>query len=366
MTAPEPEAAKRAGVTGCVDRATAEVDPRGLAVTYWFDAASSEAPYSLDVRFTGTRTGVSGKPEQRDRFEVVEHLEQIPPGSGRVALTSRVLGINPGIWRVTVAPVKRNADGANGAQVSTRLPRKVLTATTGYGPLVHGPGVRLVSWPLLVGLGAVVAILVQVVLAARAGISVAAVLALSAVGCALGFVGAKTWYLALHRKPLRSFLTGGACIQGFLLVALFVLVIGSAVLGLPVGSLLDATTPGIFLGMAVGRPGCFLTGCCAGRPTGSRWGLWSSDRRLALRRFPVQLVEAAVALLIGVGALALVLAAESPAPGAIWAGALAAYTFVRQLLFPLRTQSRTRLGRVLTMVICGLVLAGAIAVSVAG
>ncbi|MEU0467056.1 prolipoprotein diacylglyceryl transferase family protein [Amycolatopsis sp. NPDC006131] len=348
-----------------MERATADADPRGLAVTYWFDAGASEVPCSLDVRFTGTRTGISGKPEQRDRFEVVEHVEAIPPGSGRVALTSRVLGVNPGTWRVTAAPVKRSADGANGA-ISTRLPRKVFTATTGYGPLVHGPGVRLVSWPLLVGLGAVVAILLQVVLAARAGISVVAVLALSAVGCALGFVGAKTWYLALHRKPLRSFLTGGACIQGFLLVALGVLVIGSAVLGLPVGSLLDATTPGIFLGMAVGRPGCFLTGCCAGRPTGSRWGLWSSDRRLALRRFPVQLVEAAVALLIGVGTLALVLAVESPAPGAIWAGALAAYTFVRQLLFPLRTQSRTRRGRVLTMVICGLVLAGAIAVSVAG
>lgn len=49
-----------------------------------------------------------------------------------------------------------------------------------------------------------------------------------------------------------------------------------------------------------GRPGRFFAGCCAGRPTASRSGLWSSDRVLAVRRIPVQLWEAATALLIGV------------------------------------------------------------------
>jgi phosphatidylglycerol:prolipoprotein diacylglycerol transferase len=131
---------------------------------------------------------------------------------------------------------------------------------------------------------------------------------------------------------------------------------GALLLRLPVGTLLDVTTPGVFLGMALGRPGCFLTGCCAGRPTGSRWGLRSSGRRLAVRRFPVQLVEAGVALALGAVTLALVLTVRLPIPGVIFVGALAAYTLARQLLFPLRTESRTTTGRVITMLACVLVL----------
>lgn len=48
------------------------------------------------------------------------------------------------------------------------------------------------------------------------------------------------------------------------------------------------------------------------------------------------------ALLIGVVALLAVLAMGPPLPGAIFVGALAAYTFGRQLLFPLRNDSHTR------------------------
>jgi phosphatidylglycerol:prolipoprotein diacylglycerol transferase len=108
--------------------------------------------------------------------------------------------------------------------------------------------------------------------------------------------------------------------------------------------------------MASGRPGCFLTGCCAGRPTSSRWALWSSDRRLGIRRFPVQLVEAVLALLIGLAGLVLVLTVEPPVEGAIFIGAIAAYAFCRQLLFPLRIESHTSRGRTPTMAISGLVL----------
>ena len=123
------------------------------------------------------------------------------------------------------------------------------------------------------------------------------------------------------------------------------------------------TTPGVFLGMAIGRPGCFLTGCCAGRPTASQWGLVSSDRRVVVRRFPVQLVEAATALVIGVVTLVFVLSAQPSIPGMVFAAALAAYTFARQLLFPLRTESRTSRGRILTMVVCGVVLVAVVGVA---
>lgn len=258
--------------------------------------------------------------------------------------------LNHGVWRIIAGPVEPQP------QPPLPLPRTATVTSTQFAHLAHGPGVRLVAWPALVGLGAVVAVIVQALLVARAGLPVLPVVALSGLGCLLGYPSGKIWYLVVNRRPLREFLPAGACIQGFLLAAMAVVTVGALVLDVPVGGILDATAPGIFLGMAIGRPGCFLTGCCAGRPTVSRWGLWSSDRRLGIRRIPVQLYEAAVALAIGIAGLLLVLTTQSPFPGAVIVGTIAAYIFSRQLLFRLRSQSHTRVGRLITQAICAALL----------
>lgn len=345
--------------SGCMASAAAELPPQGLAVTYSFDAPESGEPYAVAIRFTGSRVGVDGKPGAGDRFDQVVRADGLQPGTGRVTVTARPQGVTGGEWKVLAAPVE---DAATPDAIK-KLPRLVIGTTTSYGHLSQGPGVRLSAWPVLVSLGAVVAVALQAVLAARAGIAVGAVLVLSLLACLLGFVGGKVWYLVLHRRHPREFLRAGACIQGFLLVAFGVLAGGALVSGLPVGALLDATAPGAMLGMAVGRPGCFLTGCCTGRPTASRWGLWSSNRSVGARRVPVQLIEAGVALVIGVVALILVLAVRLPVPGAVFVGVLAAYTFCRQLLFPLRVDSHTRRGRVAVMAICAAVLSASVGVS---
>lgn len=345
---------------GCAAGVLAEVDPQGLAATYTFDAPVSPEPYAVAIRFVGARVGVKGGPDTADYFERVERVDGLTADSGRVAMTTRVQGISLGEWRVLAAPDVQSGT----AQAVKPLPRLVVATRTTFGLLAQGPSVRLSAWPALVGLGAVVAVGLQALLVARADINALAVLALSLVGCAFGFVGAKVWYLVLNRKHLREFLSAGACIQGFLLVALGVLALGAMFLRLPVGVILDATTPGVFFGMAIGRPGCFLTGCCAGRPTTSRWGRRSSDRRLVIRRYPVQLLEAAAALVLGVVAFVLVLTVQPPMPGAIFVGALAAYTVCRQLLFPLRTESHTPTGRKATMAVSLLVLVAVVVGSV--
>jgi len=223
-------------------------------------------------------------------------------------------------------------------------------------------------WPALVGLGAAVALTVQALLAAHAGLPVTRVLLLSLVACVVGLVGAKLYYLTGYylggRRP-PSLLTVGMCIQGFVLGAIGALVVGAWVVGVPVGALLDVTAPGLLFGMTIGRFGCFFGGCCAGRPTASRWGLWSSDRRLGMRRVPTQLLEAAVALLVGLAALLAVWATTPRPAGVVFIGAIAAYTLGRQLLFPLRAAPRhTAHGRTLTMALAGLVVAADIAVAV--
>ncbi len=345
---------------GCANKLSADYAPAGLAVTYTFDAPVSPEPYSIAIRFTGARVGLKSSRQAGERFERVERLVGLPADSGRVSITARVQGINAGEWRVTAAPIVQ-PDTPPELQ---RLPRRTIATTTTVALLAQGPSVRLTAWPVLVGLGAAVAIFVQALLVARADLNVLVVFAFSLIGCALGCVGGKVWCLLIDRKPLREFVASGVCIQGFLLVALGVLAIGAALQRLPVGTLLDATIPGVFFGMAIGRPGCFLTGCCAGRPTGSRWGLWSSDRRVSVRRVPVQLIEATAALILGLVTLVLVLTVHPPIPGTIFVGALAAYIFCRQLLFPLRTEARTPAGRMATMAICGLVVVAAVVVSV--
>ncbi|MFC4949253.1 prolipoprotein diacylglyceryl transferase family protein [Pseudonocardia sp. GCM10023141] len=346
-------------VAGCAEKLADGLpgDAVGLAATYWLDVdeLALVSTTSATVRFVGRRVGADGD-DPKDRFDRTEQLDGLLPGSGRVSITTKVVGVRPGQWQVTASAAV--GDTARPAGVATRIRPAVarLTALTRPVALLHGPGVRPWVWPVLVLLGVLVALATQALLLQRgtgqwgsaAGFSVAAVV--------VGYLAAKIWYLVLHRQGLRKFVAAGTCIQGFLLGGFGTLGLGSLLVGTPVGVLLDATTPGVFLAMTMGRPGCFLGGCCAGRPTLSRWGLWSSDRRIGVRRIPVQLLEAAISLLIAVAALALVLAGRLPLPGALFVGALAIYTVARQLLFPLRGEPRrTSAGRLLTLAAAALV-----------
>ena len=211
--------------------------------------------------------------------------------------------------------------------------------------------------PALVGLGAAVAVSLQAVLAAHLGLSVLGVVLVSLVASLIGLIGAKVYYLAVYPAERRRALKGGGmCIQGFVLGAAAALIIGAWIVGVGIGPLLDITAPALMFGMTIGRFGCFFSGCCVGRPTASRWGLWSSDRRLGVRRIPTQLLESALAAAIG--AIALVTAGLPELGGTIFIGALAAYVLGRQLLLPLRAESRkTRYGRAITMAIAATILA---------
>jgi len=112
------------------------------------------------------------------------------------------------------------------------------------------------------------------------------------------------------------------------------------VVDVPIGVALDAIAPGLFLAVAIGRVGCFVTGCCAGRITGSRWAIWSSDRRIGARRIPTQLLESAVGLLIGLAALGLVVGIAPALDGVVFLAGFAAYGAVRQALLRLRVERR--------------------------
>jgi phosphatidylglycerol:prolipoprotein diacylglycerol transferase len=70
----------------------------------------------------------------------------------------------------------------------------------------------------------------------------------------------------------------------------------------------------------------------------------------------VQLSEAAAALVIGLTSLAVLLLDGLPIAGSVFVAAIATYTGVRQLLFPLRADPHTRRGRYITLAVCVVLL----------
>lgn len=344
-----------------------ELEPHALGITYWFEAPVQGGPYVVTIRFNGRRIGVKGRPGRRDTFEAVETVERVQPGMGSIAVTRRVSDVAPGEWHVTATATAEAAKraGTGSGRAATRLPGGSTSGPTTFAPIVRvrAPGARLGAWPALVGVGVVCALVVQWLLVRRAHLPAGKVLAISLAASLVGLVGAKVYYLVEHRRERPAVLTAGMCIQGFVLAAIVTLVAAAAAFDIAVGRVLDASTPGLLFAMSIGRWGCFLGGCCAGRPTASRWGLWSSDRHLGVRRIPTQLLESGLAFGIGAAALAVVTARSSSAGGWVFVGGIAAYTLGRQLLFPLRELPRnTSHGRRLTMAIAGAVLLAAVAV----
>lgn len=360
------------------------VQAEAVAVTYWFDPGERGKPYTARIRFSGRRLGVEGKPEPGDRFERVEAVAGIVPGSGPVSVTCTVVGINPGEWEVSadplVEPSRRHAPAGGrprplqiaqrgpGAPsllrslvawgtpaMSPSLPGRVRSRLRPFAPV---PGSIFGVWPGLVLTGVLVGLVLQTVLLRRAHVDALAALGISVAAALAGLIGAKVWFVVISRNLSGVGMFEGMCIQGFIVGATVVLTAGLALSHFPIGTFLDATTPGLFLGMAIGRPACFVTGCCAGRPTASRWGLWGSDRRIGARRVPIQLWEAFVCLVIGIVTLVLATGPTPKLPGAIFVGGLATYTLARQILFQFRIEPRrSPIFRPTVTALAGLVLA---------
>ena len=85
----------------------------------------------------------------------------------------------------------------------------------------------------------------------------------------------------------------------------------------------NVLAPAVALGMAVGRVGCLLSGCCHGRPTALPWGVDFGD---GVPRHPTQVYEIIFCL---AAFLLMQRRLETARPGALMTGFLAAYFVFR-------------------------------------
>ena len=353
----------RAGAPRATAAPSSEVDePGALVVTHCFDSGDlGSLGGPATIHLTGRRLGAEGIRLPSDTFTQEDRVNGILPGSGPVAVTSCVYDLQPGEWEVTAELVgpPRSGLGKRASAAPIRPARwswrrwaltasdpvPVKTRWARLAPLGSIPGVIPGIWPLLGALAILVALIVEGLMLPHERIAGEVPLIVPLVALGSGLLAAKIWYAALHPGPWRQALLGGWAVDGFLLAAPVVAVAILLVLGLPVAAFLDAVTPGLFLGVAIGRIGCFLAGCCAGRVTTSRWGVWSSDRKIGARRIPAQLFESAAGLTIAALSTLLILTHVPRPDGVIFVGAFAVYLVIRQSLLRVRAERREFLWR---------------------
>jgi len=169
-------------------------------------------------------------------------------------------------------------------------------------------------------------------------------MALAAVGCALaGLVGARAYHLFLftsrYRDGAQAWDTarGGAGLFGGLIAIALVSPAIAALLQQPFGKFWDRLIIAMLVGAICTRLGCFLNGCCGGKPSASWFAFrWHNHRGEQARRVPVQLLDFAWLL---AGAITLCWLVNRPhAAGALALGVIAWYGLGRFLLEPLRAE----------------------------
>ena len=344
-------------LTAMDDAAVADVEPQALVATFSFDSGDGSRPYDATVRLSVRRATGSGAARRGDTLTQDELVHDVIPGTGTVSLTAWVYNVTEGEWEIDARLLRAGQDEASPSApfaagvplqratwswrrwaLTAAPPGPVRTRWALLAPLAPQPAVIPGIYTALAVVGFVVALTIQAALVGRAGVPLGPVLGASVLGLVVGLIGAKMWYAILN--PERSLVRGGWAVDGFLVVAPLVAALMLYASSQPIGGVLDAAAPGIYFAVALGRIGCFLTGCCAGRCTASRWGIWSSDRRMGARRIPTQLLESVAGLMLGVATLVLLLGDMVPIEGATFVAAFLIYAIVRQGLLRLRVERR--------------------------
>jgi len=93
-------------------------------------------------------------------------------------------------------------------------------------------------------------------------------------------LGARALYVLEHIQEFRrewgsviALWQGGLTLYGGVIAGTIAGLLAAQRLGLPMWTVADALAPSLALGTGIGRVGCFLNGCCYGRPTTLPWGV---------------------------------------------------------------------------------------------
>ena len=204
------------------------------------------------------------------------------------------------------------------------------------------------SYPAMQYLGLTLGVIAGNVAANAAGLDALRVYIATILLLFPALAGARVLYLASHwdryrTRPRDIWNTrqGGAAQYGGILAAVPLSVPLLRAMDVPFGAFWDVAGITIMVGMMFTRIGCFLNGCCAGRPTSSRLALnLPNIRGEWANRYPTQLFEAGWALLLLVTGIALW--SLLPFDGALFLYIASGYALGRLVMESLRDLRATR------------------------
>jgi phosphatidylglycerol:prolipoprotein diacylglycerol transferase len=211
-----------------------------------------------------------------------------------------------------------------------------------YQYTIFGQHRLIAGYGLMVALGLVLGLGMAVLLARRRGLEVVNALLVALIAVVAGLIGSFLLFVLtivpeLIRNPSLP-LAAGLVFYGGPLAAVPAAVIACRRLGVPALKMADVAAPSLALGHALGRMGCFLGGCCFGRPWDGPLAVvfthpLAPAASPALPRHPVQLYES---LFLMAASLAMILLwPRTKGDGRLalgYVGAYALWRFAAELL----------------------------------
>jgi phosphatidylglycerol---prolipoprotein diacylglyceryl transferase len=204
--------------------------------------------------------------------------------------------------------------------------------------LFHFRGIPINSYPAMLYVGLLAAVLAGNFVAHASGLNAFRVYVATIILIIPAIIGARLLHVFAHWKlylknPARIFdrSESGYGMYGGLPLALALAVPTLYLLRIPFGAFWDVGIVSILAGMIFARIGCLLQGCCCGRVTNGWFSLYLPNHLGEWRnRIPSQSLESLWALTLLVAAL--ILRPHMPFPGALCAFVCCAYPAGRLVL----------------------------------
>ena len=178
-------------------------------------------------------------------------------------------------------------------------------------PIIYFGPLEISTYAVMLSLGASLGFWLTYRDAVRKGLDVVEVLKLTAIAFAAGLIGARglVWLASSEASDQRPFSSifvlwdrSGMSLYGGLALSALASVLYARSRGLDLWDVADTLAFAFLPAIAVARLGCFLNGCCYGKPTTAPWGLVAGGApntvNFDVPSHPTQLYEAAAALFL--------------------------------------------------------------------
>lgn len=174
-------------------------------------------------------------------------------------------------------------------------------------------GVKIPMYGLCMAVAMLLAVGLSCLRAKKRGADVDRLLSIALAAIVFGIIGAKllffivtySWaefFEKLHANGISFLLDGGLVFYGGLIGGVIGAFVGAAIMRVKLSNYSDAVVPTLPLAHAIGRLGCFCSGCCYGKVTDSWIGMCFPNSITGLapdvRVIPTQLIESGANLIL--------------------------------------------------------------------